>query len=197
MKATKTIELAKGVKLSVISEFCEYHTEGDAWEGKVAEHKMWVSTEFVLEMNGKKYTSNGVTTDLAVIKALKLDDSVKAHFMFYDKNRNAIAINLKVENAEKVLAAIEETKAEVTPTRLVEAQAEEAEATDKAEKAEAQAVVTEAEAIINKGGKLRTNAERKVWERNYNNAVNEGGDGYVPHYPSIEEYEAAKARLDK
>lgn len=197
MKATKTIELAKGVKLTVISEFCEYHTEGDAWEGKVAEHKMWVSTDFTLEMNGKKYTSNSVTTDSTVIKALKLDDSVKAHFMFYDKARNAVAINLKDENAAKVLAAIEETKAEVTPAKLTEAQAKEAEVTDKAEEAEAQAVVTEAEAIINKGGKLRTNEERKVWEHNYNNLMNEGGEGYVPHYPSVEEYESAKARLNK
>ena len=181
MKATKTIELAKGVKLTVISEFCEYHTDGDVYEGKIAEHKMWVSTEFTLEMNGKKYTSDSVTTDSTAIKALKLDDSVKAHFMFYDKARNAVAINLKAENAAKVLAAIEETKAEVTPAKLTEAQA----------------VITEAEAIINKGCKLRTNAERKVWEHNYNNIVNEGGEGYVPHLPSVEEYEVAKKRLNK
>lgn len=48
-----------------------------------------------------------------------------------------------------------------------------------------------------KGGKLRTNEERKVWEHNYNNLMNEGGEGYVPHYPSVEEYESAKARLNK
>jgi hypothetical protein len=199
MKATRTIELAKGVVITVVAEFCEYHTEGDAWEGRVAEHKAWVSTEITLEMNGKKFESvSGFTSDENYItKVLKLDDSIKAHSLFRDKTGKAIAINLKAENAEKVLAAIEEAKAEVITDEVKACKKAEAEAADKEERAEAQAVLEAAERVINNGSKLRTNAERKVWERNYNNAMNEGGEGYVPHYPSVEEYEAAKARLNR
>lgn len=199
MKATRTIELAKGVVITVVAELREYHTEGDAWEGRVAEHKAWVSTEITLEMNGKKFKSDsGFTSDENYItKVLKLDDSIKAHSLFRDKTGKAIAINLKAENAEKVLAAIEEAKADVTTDEVKACKKAETEVADKEERAEAQAVIEAAERVINNGNKLRTNAERKVWERNYNNAMNEGGEGYVPHYPSVEEYEAAKARLNR
>jgi len=42
---------------------------------------------------------------------------------------------------------------------------------------------------------LPTKAEADAWMRNYNNVVNEGGSGFVPHKVSKEEYDAMQKRL--
>lgn len=99
------------------------------------------------------------------------------------------------ETAPKFIEAIAEVEKEAQEN--VAEIREKIDAENKAEIAHAEKIVKEAEAIINDGGKLRTNVERKAWEKQYNNCMNEGGEGYVPHYPSIEEYENAKKVLNR
>lgn len=68
-------------------------------------------------------------------------------------------------------------------------------------KANAKKVAKKAEAqkIIDKAAKyaepLMTNAEYQKWATNYNNVVNEGGDGYVPSLITVEQLEYAKRVL--
>lgn len=45
--------------------------------------------------------------------------------------------------------------------------------------------------------KLYTNEEAAKKRTQYNNLMNEGGEGYVPHYYTINEYEEAKKQLEK
>ena len=52
--------------------------------------------------------------------------------------------------------------------------------------------IAKAEAL---GDKIRSAAEQAAWEHNYNNVVNEGGDGYVPHQISREELAELRAKL--
>lgn len=52
--------------------------------------------------------------------------------------------------------------------------------------------IAKAEAL---GDKIRSAADQAAWERNYNNVVNEGGDGYVPHQISREELAELRAKL--
>lgn len=48
-----------------------------------------------------------------------------------------------------------------------------------------------------KQGKLYTKEEAAEKYRDYNRLCNEGGEGYVPHFYTIEEYEFAKAGLSE
>lgn len=64
---------------------------------------------------------------------------------------------------------------------------------EKAErKAEAQKIVDDAAKYTTP---LMTDAQYKVWAKNYNNVVNEGGDGYVPHLITIEQLAYARKVL--
>ena len=55
---------------------------------------------------------------------------------------------------------------------------------------------TEAQKTIDKAAKqtkpLMTNAEYKVWAKNYNDINNEGGEGYIPELITVEQLEQAK-----
>lgn len=63
-------------------------------------------------------------------------------------------------------------------------------ATEKAKaKAEAQKIIDEAATYTKP---LMTNAQYKIWAKNYNNAVNEGGEGYIPHRITVEQLDYAK-----
>ncbi len=59
----------------------------------------------------------------------------------------------------------------------------------------AQAIVSQAE----KEGidKLMTASEIKAWRKNYNDVVNEGGEGYIPNKISREAYQNALKILGK
>ena len=45
--------------------------------------------------------------------------------------------------------------------------------------------------------RIPTKKERDKWERNYNSTYNDGGEGYVPHMVCLEEYQWAKAQIEK
>lgn len=51
-------------------------------------------------------------------------------------------------------------------------------------------------AACERQGKLYTRSEALQKRKAYNDHYNEGGDGFVPHFYTIEEYEHAKSRLE-
>lgn len=53
-----------------------------------------------------------------------------------------------------------------------------------------------AEKYMESGQKLMTKDEYRRWARNYNNVMNEGGEGYIPDLPTLEAYEAAKEYIE-
>lgn len=190
MKATRTIELGKGATLEITSELNVLKTEGDTWEGIPAEYDIWINTDFAFCMNGKKYEKLLYNKKDASFKFWNwIPEDAEATLTKADVG---LRIALKAENAKKVEKAIEETKNEVMTDEAREFFAKKEQAKKNGQKKRAEATIKKAEKIINNGGKLRTNKERAEWERNYNNVMNEGGEGFIPHSPSVEEYEEAK-----
>jgi len=58
--------------------------------------------------------------------------------------------------------------------------------------------ILEAKRILDKASKqpkIMTNAEYAEWRRLYNNAMNEGGEGYIPELVTVEQLEWAKSIL--
>ena len=72
---------------------------------------------------------------------------------------------------------------------------------DETAKAEAEKAekIAKAQKVVDAAAKyttpLMTDAEYRVWATNYNNVVNEGGDGYVPSLITVEQLEYAKRVL--
>ena len=68
------------------------------------------------------------------------------------------------------------------------------------EKKEVEKSITECKQIIEKcekQEKMYTKEEAAKKRRDYNRLYNEGGEGYVPHFYTIEEYEFAKTKLNE
>ena len=192
-KAVREIVLKAGVKLVVEAEFCHYETEGDAWEGRVAENKSWVKISFELTINGKKLTTTNYHDGFMTHengKFVNHEDMMTINF------GKSIIVCLTAPNKAKVVDAIESLKAEVTPagveTEEEKAKREKAEA----ERKHAEYVIAECEKRLEHGA-LKTRAEAKIWLENYNNAMNEGGEGFLPKVWTVEDYEEAKAVLGK
>jgi hypothetical protein len=76
---------------------------------------------------------------------------------------------------------------------LKEKEQKEKEQKEKEDKKEKLEKINWAKKIVaeNANKKLMTKDQAKKWKRNYNNVVNEGGDGYVPHIVTQEEYNYA------
>ena len=55
----------------------------------------------------------------------------------------------------------------------------------------AKSIIAKAEQEIAKNGKLLTEKEVKLWQKNWNNVVNEGGEGYIPDRVTAEAYQWA------
>ncbi len=64
------------------------------------------------------------------------------------------------------------------------------------EKESARKYVERAEKYMESGQKLMTSEEYRAWARNYNNIMNEGGEGYIPDLPTKEAYEASKEFIE-
>ncbi|MBQ2601739.1 MAG: hypothetical protein II584_05070 [Treponema sp.] len=187
-KAVREIELKAGVNLVVKAEFCHYETEGDVWEGRVAENKSWVKISFDLTLTTTNYHDGFLTHENG--RHINHDDMMTINF------GRDVVVGLTESNKAKVMDAIESLKAEVTPAGV-----ETEEEKSKREKAEserkhAEYVIAECEKRLEHGA-LKTRAEAKEYLRNYNNAMNEGGEGFLPKIWTVEDYEEAKAVLGR
>lgn len=192
-KAVREVELKAGIKLVVKAEFCHYKTEGDAWEGRMAENKSWVKISFELALNGKTLTTANYHDGFMTHengKHINHEDMMTINF------GSGVVVGLTASNKAKVMDAIESLKAEVTPAG-VETEEEKAKKEKvEAERKRAEYVIAECEKRLEHGA-LKTRAEAKIWLENYNNAMNEGGEGFLPKVWTVEDYEEAKAVLGR
>ncbi|MDK8182137.1 hypothetical protein [Paenibacillus sp. UMB4589-SE434] len=93
-----------------------------------------------------------------------------------------IAITAALSEMEEELAKEFDIETEATKNKRAEI-----------EKANSIFQQAEKEGITN----LMSAAELKIWRENYNNIVNEGGEGYIPHRVSKESYARAIEVLNK
>lgn len=197
-KTTKTIELKKGFILNIIVELFELDTEGDAWEGISAHHEKWFKINFEFCAGGKVYTGSGdlyITDSNYLHKIVKLPAEVVSTLNVRDGNNNVIKLQFQADNAAKIAAAIVEAKEELMTPEVKEFFAKQEAKKQEVEQKNAQYVVNECEKVIVARGKLMTAEEKKEYLANYNNVMNEGGEGYTPKVWTQEEYERAKEIL--
>lgn len=192
-EAIRKVELKAGVNLIIKAEFCHYETEGDVWEGRMAENKSWVKITFELPINGKTLTTENYHDGFMTHENGKHINHADMMTIIFG---SGVVVGLTASNKIKVMDAIESLKAEVTPagveTEEVKARKEKAEA----ERKNAEYVIAECEKILEHGA-LKTRAEAKIWLENYNNVMNEGGEGFLPKVWTVEDYEEAKAVLGR
>lgn len=102
---------------------------------------------------------------------------------------------LKKENADRLRAAMEAAKDEEAPADYKAKIAAEKEKEKEREIKKCENLIAKCEEAIKNQGRLKTKDEAKKWLRNYNNVMNEGGEGFLPRVYTQEEYEVAKKRL--
>lgn len=190
-KSSGTVTLASGVKVTINIAKSVTVIKGDAWEGRLSE-------TIVL----REVTVNAVCPDGSTING---GDIKNLNDMFAD-DRDMIAKGAVARVSGTGLCFSKASYDQVMELyNALDADSdfpEYAEITEKKEQAEAAETTKEAQKIIEaaereiaSSGKLMTAAEVSVWKRNYNNVVNEGGEGYVPTRISQEQYEYAKAKI--
>ena len=112
------------------------------------------------------------------------------------KRISGIKVALTEENANLYKAWIDHVIEEGTTQEVREYHENEEAKLRESKKASALQYIARAEKYMASGQKLMTIKEYRIWARNYNSAVNESGDGYVPELPTKEGYEAAKNILN-
>lgn len=180
-EATREIELAKGVILTVKAVYVYDHEDGDVMADKATYHNEYTKVVYSLNLNGK------------VLQGGQLRKSLNKDFdceiMFKDTK-----IGLKPETAERVLTAEKEAIAEVEPVEFTEKKAE-------AEKAEAEKEIAEIEmkiAEIEKSNNIfETEAEANAERERLNELYNEGGDGFLPKVYSVEYLNTLKNKIKR
>lgn len=194
----KTVVLEKGKTfIDVLVGLHELDDPGDPWEGKASVHEKWYSVDFVLKMGGITAVGreHSYYTDESRIRRIPgMTAEVKACIEFWNK-KELIRIGLTEKNAKAVADAVDSLKNDLaTPEVRAFFEAKE-NAKKNAERKKCEAVISACEDIIRTKGRLMTAKEAKAWLRNYNNVVNEGGEGFLPKIWTVEEYESAKKKL--
>ena len=183
------INLAEGVTLTVKAEYHEINIDGDIWCETSSVHEKWVSVDFELNEHGNifkgsdaLYHDNADGTSLMVLSNDKHNEKIKV-----------VKLQLKKETTDKVRQAIAEAVATEKPEKMIKEEAEKEEKNRQWEIRNCQEIIKNAE----KEGidKLLTRKELRAWRRNYNNIMNEGGEGFIPNRVSREDYEMAKLKL--
>lgn len=193
----KIIELAPNVKLIVSARYYCVHQEGDIMADIASYHDEGVKIQIDLNLNGKIledgdrifYANNSKWKNLA-----NVPEEVETVLIFHGKE--PVKIQLRKEKSDLLAATIAEATAEEAPEeykKKVEAKAEK-EKQNEIKKCEK--IIEECEKVIEKSGKLMTEKEAKEWLKNYNNVINEGGEGYLPRIYTLEEFENAKKKLE-
>lgn len=96
---------------------------------------------------------------------------------------------LPIAMINQILEAIQEMHKELS--KAFEVKTVEQEKTEEEIK-EAKAIISD---IENRETEILSDADEKIWRRNYNNINNEGGEGYTPNRATLEDIEKAKAIL--
>lgn len=192
----RTVELAKNVVITVIAEYYCIHEEADLMADKFGYHSEGVKVSVDLDFDGKKY-ENGTVEELTTERLkqiMKAPEEAEMQIFWHDKNE-PVKFFLKKENADNLKKAIESAKDEESPAEY-KAKVKSKKAQEKeAEIKDLENLIAKCEDVIKANGNLKTKEEAEKWLRNYNNVMNEGGEGFLPRVYTQEEYLSAKKRL--
>lgn len=166
----RTIQIGKAtVEMKMLYQTAEVNLDGH----RIETDKIEKLIEVKIIVDGKVIARTGDENFIRVI------DSEKARFG--DKYIAASAGKTILDNLAEMHEELSEERAE---------KVEEA----KVKKVEwAKEVIKEAET---RKSEILSAEQEKVWRRNYNNAENEGGEGYIPRRVTLEDVEEAKRILN-
>jgi hypothetical protein len=157
--------------------------EGDIWEGRCGETICDCKTRIEFTVQGHDFSGR-----------LEIVDAKNPVYKRFAGNYGCIfgtPVGLKKESYDLLAKAVSEVEAEASFAEYDDYVKAEKESDAAAERTEAEQVIAKADAEIATKGKLMTAKEIAVWNRNYNNVMNEGGEGYIPEHVSKEMYEDA------
>ncbi len=192
----KIVELAKGVVIIVEAEYYCIHEDADLIADKFGYHDEGIKVNIGLDFNGKHYDNGNVAeiTSERLREIKKAPEDVEIEVFWADR-KEPVKFFLKKENADRLRAAMEAAKDEEAPADYKAKVAAEKEKEKETEIKECENLIAKCEDVIKNQGRLKTKDEAKEWLRNYNNVMNEGGEGFLPRVYTQEEYEVSKKRL--
>lgn len=201
MKASKTYQLNEEKKVTgTITYSCEMvdrvaYADGDNIN---LGREPYTDLKIEIFVNGNHYAT---FSEFRMLKpgnrldADKIEKGIYGETNLVDNKK----LQLTEEAAKNMARYIEEVK-----NMAIEKTPEYKEYINAEAKKEKEEAIKDANEIISLGdkeiethGSLMTMEEIQEWQKEYNDVVNEGGDGYIPRRISREEYEAAKKTLTK
>lgn len=195
MKDTLKLSLTSGTEITLVAEYSEAmeHETSDS-DGYKIDHGI----KPVIRGELKAYIGGKLVDSCYSPSSWDLYDTSDERALAVGATKRIYGIKVALTEANATLykewidRVIEEgTTEEAREYRVKKEAAERA-----AEKDRVLKYIERAEKYMESGQKLMTLEEYRVWARNYNNAVNEGGEGYVPDLPTLEAYEAAKKFIE-
>lgn len=195
MEDTLKLTLVSGNELTLTAEYSEImeHDISDA-DG----HQIDLGVKPVTHGSLKAYINGNLVDSCFSPSSWALYNTCneKALAAGCTKGIIGIKVALTEENANLYKAWIDNVIESGTSQEAREYHANEEAKIKESRKASALQYITRAEKYIASGQKLMTLKEYKAWAKNYNNVVNEGGEGYIPDLPTTESYEAAKMYIE-
>lgn len=158
----------------------------------------WIKTgnELIIYEKIEIIADGKVVESSSYAKAIEYNFLYEGFFekMGLDKNKNYTKVGEAITEGEQVAkeinAAINKMKTQITEEFGMKTK----------EEIEKEEEIAEAKEIVKKTEKigienLMTEAEYRQWRTNYNNIMNEGGEGYIPQRITKEDYEWALNKL--
>ena len=182
MELKREVSFGKAIaEITIISKEEERNLDG-----MVMGTKTVISQNVVIKFNGKKITSDN---GCAIVNG---DNSYFADKIKKAGNPDFItmvgdAVTAGRETGDKIKQAIAEMIEELTGEK------EESKEEKKTQVAKEIVGIAEEQGVEN----LMTEDQIKVWRENYNNIMNEGGDGYIPQKISKEQHQRALKILNR
>lgn len=152
------------------------------------------------------YEKIEIVADDKVVESSSYAKAIEYNFIYektfenlgLDKNKTYTKVGEAITEgkhvAKEINEAIKEMKEQIAEEFGMKTREQiEEEVEKKEEIAEAKEIVKKAEKIGIKN--LMTEAEYRQWRTNYNNIMNEGGEGYIPRRITKEDYEWAVNKL--
>lgn len=195
MEDTLKLTLTSGTEITLVAEYSE------AMEEEISDsdgYKITLSPRPVKRGSLKAYIDGKLVNSCSSPESWRLFDTTneKALAAGCTKGIYGIKVALTEANAALYKEWIDRIIEEGMTEEVREYRAEKARKAKEYEKASALNYIARAEKYMESGNDLMTAEEYRKWARNYNNAANEGGDGYVPELPTKEGYEAAKKYIE-
>lgn len=195
MENTLKLTLTSGTEITFVAEYSE------AMEEEISNsdgYKITLSPRPVKRGSLKAYIGGKLVDSCSSPESWGLCDVINevALTSGCTKAIYGIKVALTEQNANLYKEWIDSVIKEGTTEEAREYHAEKARKEKEYEKASALNYIAHAEKYMESGNDLMTAEEYRKWARNYNNAVNEGGDGYVPELPTKEAYEEAKKYIE-